>query len=304
MKANRRVFLKSVGLLSSIGFLPGRIAFAALFNQDQAWKMKVLRNNVGVFTERGGTIGWMISKDGIVIIDTQFPDQANHLIEEIKQQSDKATDLLMNTHHHGDHTAGNIAFKGFAKKIVAHENSKKFQMLTAKNNGNEENQLYPDTTFKNDWSDKVGDESIKAYNFGPAHTSGDSVIHFENANIAHMGDLIFNRRFPYIDTAAGSDINNWILTLEKVRAKFDKETIFIFGHSLDPDAITGDAEDLKAMENYLSKLLVYVEKNMKAGKSQEELLKTESIPGAEEWKGQGIGWSIKAAWTELNTKNI
>ena len=175
-------------------------------------------------------------------------------------------------------------------------------MLTAKNKGNEADQLYPNVTFVKDWSDKIGNENIKAYNFGPAHTSGDSVIHFENANIAHMGDLIFNRRFPYIDTAAGSNINNWISTLEKVRAKFDKDTIYIFGHSLDPEAITGKAEDLKAMENYLSKLLVYVEKSIKTGKSQDELLKTESIPGAEEWKGQGIGWSLKAARAELNTK--
>ncbi|MCK7530603.1 MAG: MBL fold metallo-hydrolase [Marinilabiliales bacterium] len=73
--------------------------------------MTPLRNNVGFFTERGGTIGWMISKDGLVVVDTQFPEQAQHLIEAIRKQSGRQIDLLVNTHHHGDHTGGNIAFK-------------------------------------------------------------------------------------------------------------------------------------------------------------------------------------------------
>ncbi len=304
MNTNRRTFLKSLSLFTGVSILQANNAFGHFLPQNNVWEMQLLRNNVGYFIERGGTIGWMVSEEGIVVIDSQFPEQSGHLIDEIKKKSDNPVDVLINTHHHGDHTAGNIAFKGLAKKIVAHENSKKFQMISAKSRGTDAKQLYPDVTFTNDWSQKVGAENIKAYHFGPAHTSGDSVIHFENANIVHMGDLIFNRRFPYIDTAAGSNIENWIKTLEKVRAKFDNETIFIFGHSLDPKAITGNKEDLKAMENFLHKLLVYVEKNMKAGKSQEELLKTNSIPGAEDWKGQGIERGIKAAWTELSTKNI
>jgi glyoxylase-like metal-dependent hydrolase (beta-lactamase superfamily II) len=304
MNTNRRIFLKSIGLFSGVSVLYANQVFALFSTQNSVWDMQLLRNNVGYFIERGGTIGWMVSEDGIVVIDSQFPEQSGHLIDEIKKKSDKPVDVLLNTHHHGDHTAGNIAFKGLAKKIVAHENSKKYQMISAKNRGTETKQLYPDITFTNDWSQKIGKERIKAYHFGPAHTSGDSVIHFENANIVHMGDLIFNRRFPYIDTAAGSNIENWISTLEKVRSTFDKDTLFIFGHSFDPKAITGSKEDLKAMENFLDKLLVYVGKNIKAGKSQEELLKINSIPGAEEWKGQGIERGIKAAWTELTTKNM
>ena len=60
-------------------------------------------------------------------------------------------------------------------------------------------QLYPDTTFSESWSQKVGRETITARYYGRAHTDGDAVIHFENANIVHCGDLVFNRRFPYID---------------------------------------------------------------------------------------------------------
>ena len=52
--------------------------------------MRILRDGVGIFTERGGSIGYMTGKDGIVVIDAQFPDTVQHLIEEIKKQNSTA----------------------------------------------------------------------------------------------------------------------------------------------------------------------------------------------------------------------
>jgi len=53
--------------------------FAAMF--DDPWKIKMLRNDIGVFTEKGGTIAFLLSKKGIVVVDSQFPEQSQHLIE-------------------------------------------------------------------------------------------------------------------------------------------------------------------------------------------------------------------------------
>jgi len=76
--------------------------------------------------------------------------------------------------------------------------------------------------------------------------------------------------------------------------------LFIFGHAFDPAKVTGNKADLSAMENYLSRLLVFVKKEIKIGKTREELLKNQFIPGAEEWKGEGIERSLNAAWEELH----
>lgn len=110
----RRDFIKQVGSLSALTFLPTNNFWSAFFQAN--YQFKGLRNNIHIFTERGGTIACMMSENGLVVVDTQFPDQANHLIEEIKKNTDRKLDLLINTHHHGDHTAGNIAFKGLANK--------------------------------------------------------------------------------------------------------------------------------------------------------------------------------------------
>ena len=243
----------------------------------------------------------MIDKEGLVVVDTQFPDTAVHLIEAIRKQNDRRVDLLINTHHHGDHSGGNIAFKGIVDKVVAHKNSKANQERTAIAAKSEDKQLYPDTTFDGTWSQKVGSETLSLHYFGPGHTNGDSFVHFENANVVHCGDLMFNRRFPNIDRAAGASIANWIVALGKARKTFSKDTLYVFGHGAEGLPVTGTEKDLIAMQNYLSKLLKFIKKEIKAGKTKEQILeaKYQVIPGAEEWKGQGIERSLTTAFDEL-----
>ena len=60
-------------------------------------------------------------------------------------------------------------------------------------NKSEADQVYASTLFAKEWKTEVGDEVIRATYFGPAHTNGDAIIHFEKANVVHMGDLVFNR---------------------------------------------------------------------------------------------------------------
>lgn len=265
----------------------------------RAHQFKLLRNDVGIFMEQGGTIGWLNGSSGFVVVDSQFPTSAPHVIEELKKIGDKPFKYLLNTHHHGDHTAGNIAFKDLVEHVVAHQNSLINQKLAAEKAKNEDKQLFPDVTFGKGWKAPVGKEKISAYYYGSGHTNGDVVYHFENANIVHVGDLVFNRRYPFIDKANGAHIGNWIKALDQIHDQFDQDTLFIFGHSLDPEKVTGNKADVKAFRNYLDNLLNFVKAEMKAGKNKEEILKATSIPGAPEWQGDGVLRSLTAAYTEL-----
>ncbi len=268
-------------------------------NLARAYQFKALRNEVGIFTEQGGTIAWLNGSSGFVVVDSQFPASAPHVIEELKKLGEKPFKYLLNTHHHGDHTAGNIAFKGLTEHVVAHQNALVNMKLAAEKAKNEDKQLFPDVTFGKSWKAPVGKEKISSYYYGSGHTNGDVVYHFENANIVHVGDLVFNRRYPYIDKENGAHIGNWITALDKIQNQFDKDTLFIWGHSLDPEKVTGNKADIKAFQNYLQSLLTFVGNEIKAGKTKEEILKTTNIPGAPEWQGDGIARSLTAAYTEL-----
>jgi len=293
----RRKFLMSAGLSMAALAVLRKQGFASTM-QDPTYKMKPLRNNVGIFTEQGGTIAWLVNKEGIVVVDAQFPTTAPHLIAELKKQSDKPFEWLINTHHHGDHTGGNICFKDLAKNVAAHSNS----LINQKNAtvGKEDTQLYPNITFGDSWKIKVGDEHISSHYFGTGHTNGDAMIHLENANIVHTGDLVFNRRYPVVDPKAGASVRHWAVALESAQKKFSKDTLFVFGHAFDPEKVTGTMDDLKAMQNYMENLVAFVGSQIKAGKTKDEVLQATAIPGVTEWQGQGIQRSLGAAFDELS----
>jgi cyclase len=298
---HRRQFIRYSALGAGLLLLSPTDLLATLFQQDP-WKIKMLTKDIGIFTEKGGTILFYLSKKGIVVVDSQFPDQSKHLIEALKKQSSEPFQLLINTHHHGDHSSGNISFKGLVPHVLAHENSKASQERVAKEQKKEDQQLYPDQTFSTSWSEKHGKERITLYYFGAAHTNGDSLVHFEKANIVHMGDLLFNRRHPFIDRSSGASIANWILLLEKAQKQFITKTTYVFGHAAEGYEVTGNAEDLKAFGDYLTKLLVFTESEIKAGKTKEEFIKNTAIPGVTEWKGDGIARPLTAAYEELTAK--
>jgi len=267
--------------------------------QTDPWNIKMLTKEIGIFTERGGTILFYLSKKGNVVVDSQFPEQAGHLISELKKKNDYPFEVLINTHHHGDHSGGNLAFKDLLKRVLAHSNSKINQMKVAKERNMEATQLFPTQTFDKVWSEKIGKERVTLHYFGAGHTNGDSLIHFEKANIVHLGDLMFNRRHPNVDRSAGANIKSWINVLEETDRTFNSKTSFVFGHAAEGYSVTGTKSDLTAFKNYLTALMEYTSKSIAQAIPLPELLKTTSIPGAPEWKGDGITRPLTAAYEEL-----
>ncbi len=297
---NRRSFIQNSAMVVGALTLSQQKLLAGFF--DDPWKITMLRNDVGIFTERGGTIAFLLSKKGIVVVDSQFPDQSKHLIDELKKKSEQPFKLLINTHHHGDHSGGNIAFKGIAEHVLAHENSKKNQEAAAQKNKTEDKQLYPDQTFGTTWCEKVGKEKICLHYFGAGHTNGDALVHFQHANIVHMGDLLFNRRHPFVDRSAGANMNSWIKVLDKAVDTFDKKTMYVYGHSGSGYEVTGTSDDFKKFGDYLGRVLKFADDEIKAGKTKEEILKNTALPGETEWKGDGFQRPLQAAYEELTAK--
>ncbi len=295
---NRRSFVRNAGF--GLGSLPlVQNEWLMQFLLGNPYKMKILRNDVGIFTEKGGTIGYYISKKNIAVVDAEFPEQSAHLISVLQKDPGKPFEILLNTHHHGDHTSGNISFKGLVNHVAAHSNSLLNQQRVAKEKNNEAEQLYPDITYGDSWVYKKMKEDIQTFYYGPAHTNGDSIIFFPHANIAHLGDLVFNRQWAFIDRSAGASVKNWILALDKIQKDFDKDTRFIFGHAFDPEKVTGNLQDIIAMRDYLINLLAFVNAEIKAGKTKEQIIKAVAIPGVSEWQGEGIERGLDAAYEEV-----
>ncbi len=274
---DRRQFLIRSALATAAVALPWRPQ--ALFALEAEAAFRELRDGAGIFVGQGGTIGWYTAKDAVVVIDSQFPDSARACLEGVRARSEHPIDALINTHHHQDHVAGNGVFRPHAGKIVAHKNVPELQKKQAAQRKVEKDQTYADTTFEKEWKLAAGKETVTARHFGPAHTGGDIVIHFEKANVVHMGDLVFNRWFPFIDMAGGASTKNWIQVLDRVVAAHGKDTIYIFGHGKASHGVTGKAEDVTQMRSYLSALWDHAEKQLAAGRSAEEIASLAELPG-------------------------
>jgi cyclase len=270
-----------------------------------ATKFEDVRRNVGIFTGRGGTIGYVTTSDGALAVDAQFPDTAKACVEGLKQKSPKGVQLLVNTHYHGDHTGGNPAFRSAVKTIIQQERCATLHKEFTEKNNTAAQQAYADVTFGESWSTTLGDEKVWARYLGPGHTGGDAVIFFEKANVVHMGDLMFNRLHPRVDRPSGASIRNWMKILENA-AKSHPDGLFIFGHAKQGLSVTGRKEELLHLRDYFTAALEHVQKGIRAGQSQEQITGIESLPRFEDYASSGqiltLKGTLTAAYEELTSK--
>lgn len=297
---NRRRFLKSTGLtLAALAFLDAVSEAKALGLLDDDFKIKMLNENTGIFIAQGGTILFQLGKSGPVIVDDQFPPYAKMLIKELSKKTSLPYQLLINTHHHADHTAGNIAFKDIVPHILAHQNSKLNQENSSIAKGNQNEQLLPDRTYEKVWCEKIGNEKICLKYFGPAHTNGDSVVFFQSSNIVHVGDLVFNKMHPFIDKPYGASIKNWQLVLENILKSTNKKTKIICGHAAEGSDVIITREEVRNFKNYLSTLYNFVENEVTQHKTREEIIANKVLPGFENWNNKFIENCLDSAYTEV-----
>jgi glyoxylase-like metal-dependent hydrolase (beta-lactamase superfamily II) len=291
---NRRDFLRT----------GGSAYMALLATHSSPWRTDdepffEMRRGVGTFEKRGGTIGWLIRKDAVAIVDAQFPESAGVCLDGVRERSEAPMEYLINTHYHGDHTSGNPVFRDHVKHIVAHENVPTWQW----NRARERDLVDPtvaDVLFKDELVLDVGDETIHLTYHGPAHTNGDAIVHFVKANVVHMGDLVFNRLPCFIDRDAGARIDGWMSVLEDAHSRFDDETQFIFGHG---KSVRGSRADLIRQRDFLGGLLEHAEAAIKSGKTLEEIKETKRLDRfpdyySDEWKN-GIPNALEKAYEEL-----
>jgi cyclase len=311
---NRRAFLVQSSLATAAGLvLPSRLAAAEAAPRPPLptppppapATFVPLRRNVGYFTARGGTIGWLSNSTALMAVDTQYPETAAQFFLGLPGRGDRNLDIVLNTHHHGDHTGGNSFLKPRTRHIVAHANAPKLQLAAAERAGNAAQQVYADTTFTEIWRRDLGDETVISQYHGVGHTSGDVVTLFEKANVIHMGDLMFNRIYPVIDRVSGGSIRRWISLLEEVHKTYPADAQYIYGHGLAKFGPTGTRADLLVFRDYLTGLLDYVQKKITAGESKEKIVALENMPGFEDFHTplpNRFGGNLSTAYDELTAK--
>ncbi|MGC1248045.1 MAG: MBL fold metallo-hydrolase, partial [Spirulinaceae cyanobacterium] len=144
--------------------------------------------------------------------------------------------FLINTHWHFDHSGGNENLGEAGVLIFAHDHVRELmstdqvsKLLGMEFPASPEVAL-PVVTFNDTITFHLNGETIEAFHVSPAHTNGDSIIHFREANIVHTGDIYFNGFYPFIDIEHGGSIDGMIVAVEGLLTMVDNQTSIIPGH--------------------------------------------------------------------------
>ena len=226
----------------------------------------------------GGNIGVSVGDDGVFIIDDKFSRFADQIIGQIRAITDAPIRYVINTHYHGDHSGANAEMKDTGAVIVAHENVRKRMGMSFENKAFgrtveavDEN-LWPDVTYSENATFHFNGQTVHAIHTPNAHTDGDSILYFEEANILHMGDNFFLGLFPYIDVDGGGSLAGMIAAHERALEFVNDETKIIPGHG--PLAVKADLIKTQDMLKIIQKR---VEDEIARGATLENILKKDIL---------------------------
>jgi glyoxylase-like metal-dependent hydrolase (beta-lactamase superfamily II) len=244
-------------------------------------ELQPLSDKLTLLTGDGGNIAILEGADGLLLIDSGLPANAEAMDKKARSVGPFAIRVLINTHYHFDHVGGNERLGREGVKIMAHANVLKRLSTPQKNPflNREFAALAPEgrptATFSTGDEIAHGSEKIAYEHVPPAHTDGDATVHFRNANVFHAGDLLFNGTFPFIDYSVGGSIEGMIAAADRIIETVDGKTKIIPGHG--PIAVR---EDVRAYRAVLSTVNERVTALIKSGKTLEQ---TQAAEPTKEW---------------------
>jgi cyclase len=230
-----------------------------------------LADNLTLLSGPGGNVIVLTGPDGKFVVDTFLSPAWPKLKETLDSIGSAPLKFVIDTHWHFDHTDNNAPLHAAGATVLAHENTKKrmsephdlpifgfhFDPSPA--------DALPQQTFAVSHKLEANGETLALQYFAPAHTDTDIYIHFQKANVIHMGDTFFNGFYPYIDSSTGGKITGMIAAADKILPLANNYTKIVPGHGP-----LGNKADLTKFRDMLVTARDRLQKLKSAGKSAQE----------------------------------
>jgi glyoxylase-like metal-dependent hydrolase (beta-lactamase superfamily II) len=263
-----------------------------------------LRGGVEMISAAGGNLAVFHGPEGVLLVDADYAELSDRILSTIEGlgAENPAVRFLVNTHWHFDHTSGNENFVRAGATLIAHEGVGRLlssvQVMPAL--GGQEVPAAPElgrptVTFNDRLNLAFNGDLIHLVHMPDAHTDGDIIVHFRDADVVHMGDLFFNGMYPFIDVDNGGNLPGMVRAMEEVLAHSRPSTLFIPGHG--PLA---DRSDLQAYTEMLTAVQDRVGDLIEAGMSREEVIAEKPTADFDPvWGPQGGGFMDPDRWVGL-----
>lgn len=208
----------------------------------------------------GGNIGLSIGIDGVVMIDDQFAPLTDKIVAAIRELNDGEIRFVINTHVHPDHTGGNENLGKMGIAILARDE------VRVRLSASSPKDALPILTYSDSITIHLNDEEVHAFPVPPAHTDGDTFIHFRNSDVIHAGDVFRTTAFPVIDTNNGGTLEGTLQALAVLVGTAGPDTKIIPGHGA-----VSDRMDVMGFRDMIIDVADQVEEMVARGMSYEEV---------------------------------
>ena len=212
-----------------------------------------------------GNIAVSIGSDGVFLVDSMYAQMHQKIVDAVRALSPLPIRYVVNTHLHGDHTAGNAAIAKLGAVIISHENMRK-RMADAQSAPAAG--TLPVLTYSDSLTLHFNGEEIQIFHPAPAHTDGDSIIYFRKANVAHVGDIPASLRYPNIGVNDGGTVDGMMAAARQLMKVVKPDTKIVPGH-LGP--IVGFRE-IEQQLTMFSAVRDRIAAAIKAGKTEAEVV--------------------------------
>lgn len=234
-----------------------------------------------------------VGNDGIMMIDAAYEQTAEKLLAEVKKISEQPLKYLVNTHIHGDHTGGNTII-GKGVDIIAHQHVKDY-LSTERKQGEKVIPPLPEYAVpKIIVNEKMelgfNEEKVQIIPLIGGHTGGDIIIHFPNAKVLVVGDLLFADNFPYVDTGNGGNPFKYLENVLWITQNFADDVTVIGGH--------GPVYNMQQYREYhqtLQKTIDTVREHKQNGLTPEQMKEQRIL---KEWESMGKFFITEDRWID------
>jgi glyoxylase-like metal-dependent hydrolase (beta-lactamase superfamily II) len=249
----------------------GTFLSASAMAQESEITFKSTELSPGIFMVEGvggfggGNMAVLVGASYVAMIDDSMTPLAPSLLAHVTDTAGRPINFMINTHVHGDHTGGNAHFAESGTVIFAHDNIRKRLAENPDAAGGPGG--LPVVTFADGVNFHLDGIEARVIHLPAAHTDGDAIIHFPNANVIHSGDVLFHDLFPFIDLDNGGTVDGFIAGQEAILALADDDTQIIPGHGTLTNK-AGLMEDLEVLKQGRQK----VRDLLMDGMSEEQVL--------------------------------
>ena len=245
------------GIAALLGMSIAGISSVAIAQDQDFSQVEIetipVAENIYMLTGEGGNIGVAVGQEGVLLIDDQYAPLTEKIEAAVAKISDRPIQFLINTHWHFDHTGGNENLGNSGVVIVAHDevytrmSTDQFIEAFQKEIPASPAAALPQITFNDTATFHLNGLTIKGFHVETAHTDGDTVVYFPDADVIHAGDVYFNGIYPFIDASSGGSIAGMINAVEEILTLAGNDTKIIPGH--------GALSNREELETYLAMLV-------------------------------------------------